>query len=148
MCSSNKELFNKVKPHYESALKQSRRDEKLTYTECKKPKTQNAQNSHKNRQRNVIWFNPPYNMSVQTNIGRVSEPRQQTFPKNHKYKKIFNKNNIKISYSCTDNLQTIMKNHRDQQDTPNGNNCNCRKKNMTTLWKTTDLLEVSSSTPT
>jgi len=33
------------------------------------------------------------------------------FPKNHRYDKIFNKNNIKVSYSCTDNLQTIIKKH-------------------------------------
>ena len=31
--SSSKELFNKAKPHYESALKQSGHDEKLIYTE-------------------------------------------------------------------------------------------------------------------
>ena len=76
--SSNKELFNKAKPHYESSLKRSGHDEILTYTERKKPAAHTAQNSRKNRQRNVIWFNPPYSMNVQTNIGRVSELRQQT----------------------------------------------------------------------
>ena len=35
--SSNKELFDKVKTHHESALKQSGHDEKLIYTERKKP---------------------------------------------------------------------------------------------------------------
>ena len=68
--SLNKELFNKTKPHYESALKQSGHDEKLMYTERKKPVTHTAPNSRKNRQRNIIWFNPPYSMNVQTNIGR------------------------------------------------------------------------------
>ena len=48
--SSNKELFNKTKPHYESALKQSGHDEKLMYTERKKPVTHTAPNSRKNRQ--------------------------------------------------------------------------------------------------
>ena len=52
--SSNKELFNKAKPHYESPLKQSGHDEKLTYTERKEPATHTAQNSRKNRQRNEI----------------------------------------------------------------------------------------------
>ena len=33
--SSSKELFNKAKPHYESALKQSGQEEKLIYTERK-----------------------------------------------------------------------------------------------------------------
>ena len=52
------------------------------YTERKKPVTHTAQNSRKNRQRNIIWFNPPYSMNVQTNIGReFPEPRLQTFSK-------------------------------------------------------------------
>ena len=74
---SSKEHFNKAKPHYESALKQSGHDGKLMYTERKKPVTHTAQNSRKKRQRNIIWFNPPYSMNVQTNIRRqrVPEPR-------------------------------------------------------------------------
>ena len=56
------------------------------------------------------------------------------FPKNHRYNKIFNKNNIKVSYSCTDNLQTIIKKHNrkilQSSKTPSTeSNCNCRKKN-------------------
>ena len=68
--SSNKELFNKAKPHYESALYQSGHNKNLTYTERKTPVTYTAHNSRKNRQRNLIWFIPPYNMNVQTDIGR------------------------------------------------------------------------------
>ena len=53
---------------------------------------------------------------------------------NHRYNKIFNKNNIKVSYSCTDNLQTIIKKHnrkilRTSKTPYKENNCNCRKKN-------------------
>ena len=110
--SSSKELFNKAKPHYKSALKQSGHDEILMYTECKKPVTHTTQNSRKNRQRNIIWFNLPYSMNVQTNIGReFLNLVSKHFPKNHWYNNIFNKNNIKVSYSCTDNLQTIIKKH-------------------------------------
>ena len=101
-----------TKPHYESALKRSGHDEKLMYTEHKKPLTHTAQNSRKNRQRNIIWFNPPYSMNVQTNIGReFLNLVCKHFPKNHRYNKIFNKNKIKVSYSCTDNLQTTIKKH-------------------------------------
>ena len=54
-------------------------------------------------------------------------------PKTHRYSKIFNKNNIRVSYSCTDNLQTIIKKHnRKILETSKThyteNNCNCRKK--------------------
>ena len=90
--SSNKELFNKAKPHYESALKQSGHDEKLIYTERKKPVTHTAENSRKNRQRNIVWFNPPYSLNVQTNIGReFLNLVCKHFPKNHRYNKIFKK---------------------------------------------------------
>ena len=103
--SSSKELFNKAKPHMKSALKQSGHDEKLRYSECKKPVTHTAQNSHKNRQRNLYWFNPAYSMNIQTKIGReFLNVVSKHFPKNHQYNKIFNKNNIKVSYSYTDNL--------------------------------------------
>ena len=68
--SSSKELFNKAKPHHKSALKQSGHDEKFMYTERKKPVAHTAQNSRKKRQRKIIWFNPPFSMNVQTNIGR------------------------------------------------------------------------------
>ena len=94
-----------AKPHYESALKQSGKDKKLTYTEYKKPVTHTIQNSRKNRERNIIWFNPPYSMNVQTNIGReFLNLVSKHFPKNHRYRKIFNKNNMKVSYSCTDGI--------------------------------------------
>ena len=52
-----------------------RHDEKLIYIKRKKPVTHTVQNSRKNRQRNIIWFNPPYSMNVQTNIGREFSDR-------------------------------------------------------------------------
>ena len=105
------------------------------FTERKKPATHTTQNSRKNRQRNIIWFNPPYSMNIQTNIGReFLNLVDKHFPKNHRYNKIFNKNNIKVSYSCTDNLQTIIKKHNRKiletsKKPSTENNCNCRKKN-------------------
>ena len=79
--------------------------------------------------------NPPYSMNVQTNIGReFLNLVCKHFPKNHRYNKIFNKNNIKVSYSCTDNLQTIIKKHnrkvlRSSKTPSTESNCNCRNKN-------------------
>ena len=52
--SSNKELFNKAKPHYENALRQSGHDEELTYSESMKSTPHSSQNRRKNRQRNII----------------------------------------------------------------------------------------------
>ena len=95
--SSSKELFNEAKPHYESVLKKSGHDEELIYTERKKPVTHTVQNSRKNRQRNIIWFNPPYSMNVQRNVGReFLNLVSKYFPKNHRYSKIFSKNKMKV----------------------------------------------------
>ena len=74
-------------------------------------------------------------MNLQTNIGREFLNLFSThFLKNHRYSKIFNKNNMKISYSCIDNLQTIIRKHNRKilktSKTPSTENkCNCRKKN-------------------
>ena len=125
-------------------LKQSGHDEESIYTKRRKPVTYTVQNSRKNRQRNIIWFNPPYSMNVQTNIGReFLNLVSKHFPKNHRYSKIFNKNNMKVSYSCTDNLQTIIKkNNRKILETSKTssteNKCNCRKKNECP-WKNNSL---------
>ena len=62
------------------------------------------------------------------------------------------KTNIKINYSCTDNLQTIFKKHNrkilETSKTPSTlENCNCGKKN-TVRWKTTASPQASSTMPT
>ena len=72
-------------------------------------------------------------MNVQTNIGReFLNLVSKHFPKSHWYSKIFNKNNIKVSYSCTDNLQTIIKKQNrkilETNKTPSTEN-NCPLKN-------------------
>ena len=73
-------------------------------------------------------------MNLQTNIGReFLNLVSKHLPKNHWYNKIFNKNNIKVSYSCTDNLQTLIKKHNrkilETSKTPSTeNNCSYRKK--------------------
>ena len=60
--SSNETIFNEAKTEYESALQKSGYKEKLKYT-AKQP----AKNK---RKRNIIWFNPPFNKSLDTNIAQ------------------------------------------------------------------------------
>ena len=65
----------------------------------------------KHRSRNIIWFNPPYNKCTTSSIGRdFLNLISKHFPDNSPQAKIFNKNNIKISYSCTNNMSQIIKN--------------------------------------
>ena len=66
----------------------------------------------RNRQRNIIWYNPPFSKSVKTNIGRTFlKLISRHFPRHHKYHSLFNKNNVKVSYSCMDNMQSIINKH-------------------------------------
>ena len=80
--------------------------------------------------RNIIWFNPPYSKNVKTNVGKIFfKLLHKHFPKSNKLYKIFNRNTVKISYSCMKNLNSILSSHNTLQlKTKHDNNrlCNCR----------------------
>ena len=66
--SSNYKLFSRAAPIYNAAL------ENAGYTERVKYDSKiNENKPSRNRKRNIIWYNPPYNKSVSTNIGHVSK---------------------------------------------------------------------------
>lgn len=53
------------------------------------------------------------------------------FPRTHKLHKIFNRNTVKVSYSCTENIEKIIKSHNTKITTNKQlepANCNCRVK--------------------
>ena len=61
--------------------------------------------SRKRKSRPKIWFNPPFSLSVKTNIGaRFLHLINKHFPKGHRFHKLFNRNNLKVSYSTTRNM--------------------------------------------
>ena len=104
--SSTEHEFEMAAPPYREALKKAGYKENIKFEKpatCKK----------KNRSRQCIWFNPPYSMAVATNITKLyGEIIEKSFPKNHPYlSKLFNKNNMKISYSCTQNMSAIISSH-------------------------------------
>ena len=50
--------------------------------------------------RQIIWFNSPYSANVKTNVGKIfMRLFDKHFPRHHKYYKLFNRNNIKLSYN-------------------------------------------------
>ena len=55
------------------------------------------------------------------------------FGRNHKYHKISNRHNVKISYSYIDNIKNVINSHkkRDKKfyNEMNGKTCSCRNKN-------------------
>lgn len=119
--------FDKAKTIYENALSSSGFDSNLTY--------ENNQQNHRRRTRSrkIIWFNPPYSQQVKTNIGKLFlKLVRKHFPMQHHFRKIFNTNTIKISYCCTANMGSIIKQHNDRVlNRVTGNEtrpCNCRDK--------------------
>ena len=103
---SDKQTFEDAAPAYQNALGHSNFRHKLEYTphETKRP--------CRNRQRNVIWFNPPFSKNVKTNIARSFLHLVDThFPAGHKLHKIFNRNTVKVSCSCMNHVRSIITNH-------------------------------------
>ena len=92
-------------------------------------------NKNRKRQRNIIWFNPPFEGTVTTNVGKeFFKIVDECFPENHKLHKIFNRSTIKLSYSCMPNIKQIIdgtnkeKLNSNAKSAPqNENACNCRK---------------------
>jgi predicted GIY-YIG superfamily endonuclease len=130
--SLNEATFNEAAPIYEKALKDSGYETKLKYNP-QKPKNAN------NRKRNIIWFNPPFSKNVETKIGnRFLKLVDKHFPNEHKLHKIFNRNNVKVSYSCTKNMKAVINSHNSQIlnniETNQGmRTCNCLRKNQCPL---------------
>ena len=56
------------------------------------PQLQSPESTTRKRQRNIIWFNPPFSRNIQTNIAReFLNLIEKCFPPNHKLRRRFNK---------------------------------------------------------
>ena len=61
--SSNKKAFNSAAPPYQKAIEEGGYNFKLEY---EPPTNQRRKNRPRN---NIVWFNPPFSKSIETNIG-------------------------------------------------------------------------------
>ena len=129
--SCDKTSFDNFKGDYEKALCKSGLYSKLTF----EPKRHNIESSRtkKQRKRNVIWFTPPYCASLKTNLGKeFLKLIDKNFPINNPLHAILNRKTVKMSYSCTENMQTLMQNHNRKVLNKNENKqqkvsrCSCR----------------------
>lgn len=123
--SSNENIFNEAKGEYEKALKESGYSNPLQFV----PKQQ----TKRNRQRNIIWFNPPFSKNVETNIAKkFLQLIDKHFPRTNDLHKIFNRNTLKVSYSTTENMTQIINKHNKKTTSSNETKttavCNCRDK--------------------
>ena len=91
----------------------------------------------KNRNRKVVWFNLPFCRLANINIGKYFlHLLGKHFNRDNPLSRIFNRNTVKISYSCTKNMYNILSNHnkrllnelitRDRN--PDMKSCNSRNK--------------------
>ena len=69
---------------------------------------------------------------MSTNIGKkFLKLINKRFPTQNKLHKTFNRNSLKLSYSCTKNMGRIIKSHNKKITTTNTSekiDCNCRQK--------------------
>ena len=157
--SSCKKIFEENKSRYDDALKDSGFQGRLEYLTPvdlnSRVKNNNGgtrtlikvgeilnNSSHekrrgKNRNRKVVWFNPPFCRLANINIGKYFlHLLDKHFNRDNPLSRIFNRNTMKISYSCTKNMYNIQSNHnkrllnelitRDRN--PDVESCNCRNK--------------------
>ena len=130
--SSNQAIYQRAAPDYVKALQQGGFNDNLEYS-AERP-------ARRNRKRKVIWFNPPYSASVKTNIGREFLRLIRThFHGRHAFRSIFNRHSVKLSYSCTKNMASIINGHNKkilnvrQEESVDQRTCNCRNKDACPL---------------
>ena len=110
---------------YNNALRTASYNSNLQYT--KKPTIRK-----RTRKKNVVWFNPPWNDEVSTNIAkRFLAMVDRHFPKGSTLGKHINRNTVKVSYSSMPNMAKIIAGHN-KKVTSAGTSmktmgCNCRK---------------------
>ena len=125
--SSNEEVFNKNKEIYNIALKKSGYNENLQYDE-------NIKRRRRRKKKNkTMWFTPPFSLQTKTNVGKqFLRLVDKHFHPNHPLRKLFNRTNLKVSYSCTENLEKIIKNHNrkiiKKSNKDGKKRCNCKNK--------------------
>ena len=74
-----------------------------------------------------------YSKTVKTIIGKFFlQLIKKHFPKKHKFHKIFNRNTLKLSYSCMPNIKTKINAHNrvilQNTRSKNAKSCNCQQK--------------------
>ena len=131
--SATKEIFDNSKVYYEDALKRSGYNGRLQFV----PPQQN-QGRRRNRKRNIIWYNPPFSKNVKTKIAQeFLKLLEKHFPERHKFHKLFNRQNVKVSYSSMPNMKAIINGHNkkvlNKKPSQNERTCNCRNRELCPL---------------
>ena len=124
LSSSAKEFEEIVAPYKEELKAAGYKENNLEYKE--------KSGGKKNRKRKIMYYNPPYNPCVQTNVTRIfNSLLEKYFKKGTLMGKLFNNNNCKISYSTMPNLKQFISGHnkkilKKNEPKKAERGCNCR----------------------
>ena len=113
-------MFDKHKQLYQTALKSSGYRSEIEYKEKEEDETPKQRKRGPRPKREILWFNPPGKEFLKI--------LEKNFPRGTKWHKFFNRHTVKLSYSCTRNIGSIISAHnqklmRTETDEPG---CNCR----------------------
>ena len=87
----------------------------------------------------MILYNPPYSKNVRSNIAHdFLQLIDKHFLPSNKLSKLFNRHTVRVSYSCSENLESFISKHNKKTlksqtkhanttDTTNTRQCNCRQ---------------------
>ena len=148
--SSDIALFDQEKAVYQKALIDSGYQHVLTMTERIQDNVvpSNEMSSHqipgnnisagevhstRKRRRKIMYFNPPYSCFIRNNIGKYFLNMIKThFRQGTLLGKLFNRNNLKLSYSCCPKIKSKVSAHNKKllcaDNVSRGDVCNCRVK--------------------
>ena len=90
-------------PPYQEELEKSGYNHKLEFTDLSGSMTRQLRRM-RTRSRLVTYFNPPFSLNVETNIGKEFLKIIRAFPKNNVLAPIVNTNTTKISYQALQNM--------------------------------------------
>ena len=95
---------NKTAPVYQAELDRCGYSHKLKFN----PSSQVAAKASRNK----TWFNPPYSMDVETNVGReFLKLVDLHFPPGHILHSTLNRSTVKVSYRCLPNMGAQVARH-------------------------------------
>ena len=128
--SSSKEIFDIAAPPYQKALDESGYSHKLGFKDMS-GSLASEPTRKKNRSRRLTYFNPPFSLNVETNIGKEFLNLIRNFPKNNVLRKIVNPNTIKLSYRTSKNMSSEISRHNNgilqsEGDVLPAPRCNCQ----------------------
>ena len=136
--SSDQTSFNLSAPFYQNALRRSNYNTTLQYS-ADENCDDTPSSKTRRRKRKIIWFNPPFSKNVKTNIARnFLQLIDKHFPRTSRLYKIFNRNSVKVSYSCMSNIKSVISNRNQhllgkKNEPEKKETCNCHVKDKCPL---------------